>query len=290
MKQRHLTLSHAIITLLFCVPVCAQSTSIQTKHFAQDNLSFDYPAGWSVTDHSTAGAQQLLITREGSSVQITIVVQRDTILRAQLAAARQSISDPLAQDLAQKLSTKGERTDVRIDVGETQAEGVRLRGSLKKRPGTAEVYWLRRGFRFVNLIYLRADTDEAQGTEIWKDVRSSLKVDYPFVLGFLGEPKAESAPNAQAGQPGAVLAGKAIEIPKPEYPRLAKAAHASGTVMVQVVIDEQGKVVAAHAVSGHPLLYGVSVDAARRARFTPTLFDGEAVKITGVIEYHFVAQ
>jgi TonB family protein len=289
MKQIQLTLSHAIITLLFCLPVCAQSSGIQTEHFAKDGLSFDYPAGWSVIDRSAAQAQQLLITREGSSVQITIIAQRDLILRAQLAAARQSISDPLADDLAHRLSSTGERTDTRIDVGDTQAEGIRLHGSLQKRPGTGEVYWLRRGFRFVNLVYLKADKDESQGIEIWKAVRSSLKVDAP-IIGRIGGQKVEPTISAQASQTNAILSGKSIELPQPAYPRLAKAAHAAGTVGVQVVIDEQGNVISAHAVSGHPLLYGVSVDAARRAKFTPTLFDGEAIRVTGVIEYHFVAQ
>ena len=60
--------------------------------------------------------------------------------------------------------------------------------------------------------------------------------------------------------------------------------------MVQVVIDETGSVVAANSVSGHPLLYGVSVKAAREARFTPTTLEGQPVCVTGVITYNFVAQ
>jgi TonB family protein len=71
---------------------------------------------------------------------------------------------------------------------------------------------------------------------------------------------------------------------------IARAAHASGTVVVQVLIDEEGNVVAAHAVSGHPLLQAVSVAAAREARFSPTLLAGEPVKVTGVIQYNFVSQ
>ena len=52
---------------------------------------------------------------------------------------------------------------------------------------------------------------------------------------------------------GGVLNGRAISLPPPAYPPIAKAAHASGTVTVQVVVDEDGKVISAHAVSGHPL-------------------------------------
>ncbi|MFN2491309.1 MAG: energy transducer TonB [Pyrinomonadaceae bacterium] len=89
---------------------------------------------------------------------------------------------------------------------------------------------------------------------------------------------------------GGVLNGKAISLPKPAYPPIARQAHASGTVVVQVVIDENGSVVSAHAVSGHPLLQAVAVSAARGARFSPTKLSGQPVKVTGVITYNFVAQ
>jgi periplasmic protein TonB len=99
------------------------------------------------------------------------------------------------------------------------------------------------------------------------------------------EPKAPRAPIS-----GGVLNGKAISLPKPPYPQIARAAHAAGTVVVQVLIDENGNVVSAHAVSGHPLLQAVAVQAARQARFSPTKLSGQPVKVTGVIQYNFVAQ
>ena len=89
---------------------------------------------------------------------------------------------------------------------------------------------------------------------------------------------------------GGVLNGKAISLPKPAYPAIARTAHASGTVVVQVVIDENGNVISAHAVSGHPLLTAVAVAAARGARFSPTKLSGQPVKVTGVITYNFVAK
>jgi len=89
---------------------------------------------------------------------------------------------------------------------------------------------------------------------------------------------------------GGVLNGKAISLPKPAYPPIARAAHASGTVVVQVLIDENGNVVSAHAVSGHPLLQAAAVGAAKSARFSPTKLSGQPVKVTGVIQYNFVAQ
>jgi periplasmic protein TonB len=101
-------------------------------------------------------------------------------------------------------------------------------------------------------------------------------------------PEAKPAPRAPIS--GGVLNGKAISLPKPAYPPIARAAHASGTVVVQVLIDENGNVVSAHAVSGHPLLQAVAVGAARQAKFSPTKLSGQPVKVTGVIQYNFVAQ
>jgi hypothetical protein len=59
-------------------------------------------------------------------------------------------------------------------------------------------------------------------------------------------------------------------------------------VVVQVVIDESGKVSSAQAVSGNPLLTGAAVKAATAAKFSPTLLAGRPVKVNGVITYNFV--
>jgi len=87
---------------------------------------------------------------------------------------------------------------------------------------------------------------------------------------------------------GDVLNGKAISFPKPAYPAAAKAVRASGAVNVQVTVDEQGNIISASAVSGHPLLRAAAEDAARGAKFAPTLLQGVPVKVTGVIVYNFV--
>ncbi len=83
------------------------------------------------------------------------------------------------------------------------------------------------------------------------------------------------------------VAAQIISLPKPAYPPIARAAHASGAVDVQVLIDFDGTVIAAVALSGHPLLQSASVSAARYARFAPMVVEGEAVKVTGVIRYTF---
>ena len=87
---------------------------------------------------------------------------------------------------------------------------------------------------------------------------------------------------------GGVLNGKATSLPKPPYPAAARAVRASGAVNVQVTISETGSVVSASAVTGHPLLRQAAEQAARQARFAPTMLSGQPVSVTGVIVYNFV--
>lgn len=89
-------------------------------------------------------------------------------------------------------------------------------------------------------------------------------------------------------QRNAVLCGKAISLPKPSYPKEAKVQEISGSVSVEVVIDEQGRVEWAKAVEGHPLLRTAAVEAACQARYSPTTVSGRMIKTQSVIGYMFV--
>lgn len=112
----------------------------------------------------------------------------------------------------------------------------------------------------------------------------------PVVEAAPPPPPPAPPPKRTAPISGGVLNGKAISKPAPPYPAIAKAARASGTVTVQIVVDETGKVVSAKAVSGHPLLLQAAQQAAYNARFSPTLLSNQAVKVSGVITYNFVLQ
>jgi TonB family protein len=113
-----------------------------------------------------------------------------------------------------------------------------------------------------------------------------------------GEETAETGDDAQTAVAppgvqtvsGGVLNGKATSKPQPPYPALARAARAAGTVTVQVTVDESGSVVSAAAVSGHPLLQQAAVEAAKQAKFAPTLLSGKPVWVSGVLTYNFVLE
>jgi len=70
---------------------------------------------------------------------------------------------------------------------------------------------------------------------------------------------------------------------------VARAAKASGPVVVQVTVDENGKVTSAKAVSGHPLLRPAAEAAARQATFLPAIVGGNYVKVSGTVTYEFSA-
>jgi protein TonB len=112
----------------------------------------------------------------------------------------------------------------------------------------------------------------------------------PGKVEIQDEPPPPPKPTPHAPISGGVLNGKAVHLVQPPYPPIARSAHASGQVVVQVLIDENGNVVAAHATSGHPLLQAAAVNAARSSKFTPTKLSGQPVKVNGVIIYNFVAQ
>lgn len=85
-----------------------------------------------------------------------------------------------------------------------------------------------------------------------------------------------------------VVNSRALTLPEPVYPQIARAANVQGIVNVEILIDETGRVASAQATSGHPLLRQEAERAAYRARFSPTLLSQQPVKAKGVITFNFI--
>jgi TonB family protein len=218
------------------------------------------------------------------------------------------------KDAVAKLTLVGEKT--------LQGNpGREYRMTIADLAGTAQVFATRK--RFYSIVYLNTKKDEATQEQFLSSFVLPEKIDTPPEVVAAERPAnpTEASPaEAQAAKPGnddvtdpkaadpkkeepnrapaaaeggrapvsgGVLNGKALSLPAPEYPAIAKQAKASGAVAVQVTVDENGSVIAAHAVSGHPLLQAAAVAAARLAKFSPTLLLGEPVKVNGVIVYNF---
>jgi TonB family protein len=141
---------------------------------------------------------------------------------------------------------------------------------------------------FYHVIIIGGDGDKTTATYVWVSA-----VDGQILKTEKEERKDEEVSFERTSQlpiSGGVLNGSATSLPPPAYPPIARSAHASGAVSVQITVDEGGNVIAAYAVSGHPLLQAAAVTAARQASFRPTRLNGEAVRVNGLLVYNFVAQ
>lgn len=74
---------------------------------------------------------------------------------------------------------------------------------------------------------------------------------------------------------------------EPEYPALARAARVSGTVEVELALDQEGNVKRARATSGHPLLKDAAVAAARQWKFDPAKISAATATIVGTLAFVF---
>jgi TonB family protein len=131
---------------------------------------------------------------------------------------------------------------------------------------------------YLNLLYAQENGKDSDLTERIKKLFIAI---------------ASSAPSGSARSvQGGVLNGKAVYKPQPHYPAGAKAVRAQGIVTVAVTVDETGKVISARAINNPPdlSLARASEEAARQARFMPTLLSGVPVKVNGIITYRFVLQ
>ncbi len=104
------------------------------------------------------------------------------------------------------------------------------------------------------------------------------------VLGGVGNGPAPPPPPAvvkkgihQVG--GDVKPPREIHREEPVYPVIARTAKTEGNVVIEAVIDEQGNVVQARAVSGPGLLIAAALQAVLKWKYEPTYLDGMPVSV-----------
>ena len=84
-----------------------------------------------------------------------------------------------------------------------------------------------------------------------------------------------------------VMAGNLVAAPMPDYPTIARLAHVGGEVILQAVINRNGRVATTHVLSGHRLLRGAAEDAVRRWRYRPYMMDGRPVEVATIVTVRF---
>lgn len=86
---------------------------------------------------------------------------------------------------------------------------------------------------------------------------------------------------------GYVRLAEPIHKVQPVYPEHARRARIQGVVVLQAVIDEEGKVAELRVISGHLLLVPAALEAVRQWRYSPTLLNGQPVSVATTISVSF---
>lgn len=111
----------------------------------------------------------------------------------------------------------------------------------------------------------------------------------PDLIGF-GAPTLlvkSALPKGPIRVSSGVAAGQLLTPIQPVYSTIAKAAHISGTVVVQAIIAKDGSIQHMKVISGPPLLRQAALDAIARARYRPYLLNDEPVEIETTISVVF---
>ncbi len=102
----------------------------------------------------------------------------------------------------------------------------------------------------------------------------------------LFEPPPTGVPRVRVG--GNVMESKLIKKLTSVYPPLALQARIQGTVRLNALIDQNGRIKNLQAASGHPLLVPAAMQAATQYAYQPTLLNGQPAEVVTVLDINFV--
>ncbi len=84
-----------------------------------------------------------------------------------------------------------------------------------------------------------------------------------------------------------VLLSKLVRRVEPVYPEMAIRAGIQGVVIIQVAVDESGRVADVRVVSGNPILAAAARTAVEQWVYSPTSVDGRPISIIGTVSVNF---
>lgn len=161
---------------------CLVALAQTPKNFTKDNVSFDYPDGWSVSDDSNDDAQQFTLSKSDNDVQIRVFVHKGRITAEKLPDAKKAFIDPYISATAKQfvaMGAKPEQTPDTSEIGGVKADGVNISASLGGEAGAAKIYWAVLGQRVVVMTLFGPDNQTKRLASAWDMVRNSLKVHDP---------------------------------------------------------------------------------------------------------------
>src|SRR5216684_252021 len=112
----------------------------------------------------------------------------------------------------------------------------------------------------------------------------------PLNSGLATGNKQPSAPAEPLPVGGDVQQAKLISSVPPIYPALAKNQHISGNVLVDALIEANGRVTTMKVVSGPTLLHQAAMDALKQWKYRPALLDGKPVPMHLTVTIQFRLQ
>jgi protein TonB len=98
------------------------------------------------------------------------------------------------------------------------------------------------------------------------------------------------SPTAPVRLHAGMKAPKKVVNVNPVYPAIAQSARVQGAVILEAVLDANGRVDSVHVLRSIPLLDQAAVDAVRQWRFTPALLNNEAVPVVMTVTVNFALQ
>jgi protein TonB len=112
----------------------------------------------------------------------------------------------------------------------------------------------------------------------------------------VGLPPVPPPPPEPPPTPRVVRVGQGIREPvriagaPPQYPTFAREARVQGTVILEAVINERGRIERLRVLKSQPLLDAAAISAVENWRYTPTLLNGVPVSVLMTITINFTLQ
>src|ERR1044071_3078277 len=167
-----------LVGIIFCC-LLANAQAQDSKHYAKDGLSFDYPTAWQLQDETNGDAQQLTLGKADSDVQIRIFVHKGRITAEKLPDAKKAFIDPYIAATAKQFVDMGAKPEQKPDtseIGGVTADGPASSDALGGEAGEAKIYWAIVGQRVVVMTIFGPDTQTKKLSPAWDLIRTSLKI------------------------------------------------------------------------------------------------------------------
>lgn len=142
-----------------------------------------------------------------------------------------------------------------------------------------------RGFDYILQVGLPIGNSRGSGT-FWDGV--SLE----GARAILPPPPPASAAKAETHvtrvrRGGEVQHANLVRQVKPCYPQMAVVMRVHGAVILEAIIDREGRVEGLRVLSGHPLLVKAACEAVQQWRYRPTLLNGQPVEVLTQVTVNF---